>query len=293
MGSLLDPAGHVQDPLRDGLRQLRRSMDSSAASRRRRAGLFPASDGPYPPVAGARYLPAVPTSGTAIFDISASTQRALTLPRPRTRGVSHLIAAVISLPAAVWLTASAPDGHATVAAGVFGLSMFAMFTASATVHRRRWSPRTTEILFRLDHTGILLAIAGTATPLALLALDGWERGLLLWGVWGGAALAAVVVWWPRPTPRGFLTAMGFLLGAIPAALLPTLYRHTGWTTIGLLLAGGAMFAVGAAIVGLRRPDPNPHVFGYHEIWHLLVVSGVGLYYVMVAGTLLPAAAAVT
>lgn len=226
-----------------------------------------------------------------MFEISASTERALTLPRPRTRGISHLVAAVVSLPAAVWLTHSAPDGRAKMAFAVFGLSMFAMFAASAAVHRRRWSPRATEILFRLDHTGILLAMAGTATPLALLALDGWQRTLLLWGVWGVAAFAAAVVWWPRPTPRGFLTAIGFLLGCIPAALLPSLYRYTGWTTISLLMAGGAMFAVGAVIVGLRRPDPNPHVFGYHEIWHLLVIGGVALYYVMVAATLLPAAAA--
>lgn len=187
----------------------------------------------------------------------------------------------------MWLMASAPEGRARLAAGLFGLSMTAMFAASATVHRRRWPPRTTEVLLRLDHTGILLAFAGTATPLALLGLNGWHRGVLLWGVWGGSALAAAVVWWPRATPRGFATSVGFLLGCVPIAVLPALYQHAGWPTIRLLIAGGALFAVGAAVVGLRRPDPNPHVFGYHEIWHLFVIGGVGLYYVMVARTLLP------
>jgi hemolysin III len=223
------------------------------------------------------------------LEISASTRRALTLPRPRARGLSHLAAAVLSLPAGVWLALSAPGGTPRLAAGVFGLSVFAMFSASAVVHRRRWSPTTTELLFRLDHTGILLAFAGTATVVALLGLEGWPRSLLLWGVWAGVALGATVVWWPRPTPRGALTGICFLLGAIAVPVVPSLYQQTGWSTVGLLLAGGMLFAVGSAIVGLRRPDPAPASFGYHEIWHLFVIGGISLYYVMVAATLLPAA----
>lgn len=228
-------------------------------------------------------------NGSAIFEISASTQRALNLPRPRTRGISHLVAAVVSLPAALWLTASAPEGSARVAAAIFGASVFLMFSASAAVHLRRWSARTTEVLFRCDHTGILLAFAGTATAVALLGLDGWRRTALLWGMWGGAALGTAVVWWPRPTPRGLLTGICFALGCSPIPLLPAIYRQTGWPTVGLLVAGGALFAIGAAVVGWRRPDPDPEVFGYHEIWHLFVIGGVGLYYLMVAATLLPAA----
>lgn len=176
-----------------------------------------------------------------------------------------------------------------MAGATFSLSVFLMFCASAAVHLRRWSPRTTEVLFRLDHTGILLAFAGTATAVALLALEGWHQSVLLWGMWGGFAVGAAVIWWPRATPRGLLTGICFVLGCSAIPLLPAIYRNTGWVTIGLLVAGGVLFAIGAVVVGSRRPDPNPEVFGYHEIWHLLVIAGVTIYYAMIATTLLPTA----
>lgn len=193
------------------------------------------------------------------------------------------------MPAGVWLVMSAPGGTPRLAASAFALSVSVMFAASATVHIRRWSTRTTEVLFRLDHTGILLAFAGTATAVALLGLDGWRQTLLLGGVWGGSALGALMVWWPRATPRGFLTALCFLIGGLALPVLPELYRQAGPAAIGLLVAGGVVFAVGSAIVGARRPDPSPEFFGYHEIWHLFVIAGIVLYYVMVAATLLPVA----
>lgn len=225
-----------------------------------------------------------------IFERSPNTERALTLPRPRARGISHRIAAVLALPAAVWLVTIAPAGRPRVAAAAFGLGVWVMFTASALVHLRPWPPFVTEVLFRLDHTGIFLAIAGTATPIALLTLSGWQQDLLLYGVWGGTAIGLGFIWWPRATPRGWANAIFITLGALTVPLLPWIAADAGWGTVGLMVAGGLVYLVGVVIVGLRRPDPAPHVFGYHEIWHALVIVAVVLHYVMVARLLEPVGA---
>ena len=209
------------------------------------------------------------------------------MPRPRTRGLSHRIAALLAAPAAVWLIVAAPPGRPRLAAAAFGLGVLVMFTASAIVHLRRWRPLTTEVLFRLDNTGILLAIAGTATPIALLALRGWQQDVLLYGVWGGTVLALAFIWWPRATPRGSANAIFVTLGALTVPLLPWILENTGWTTVGLMVAGGTVYLAGAFVVWLRRPDPVPDVFGYHEVWHVAVIAAVAIHYVMVARLVLP------
>lgn len=221
-----------------------------------------------------------------MLELSPNTHRALARPRPAARGVSHLVAAVVAWPLAAWATWWVP-AEARLGTAVFATCIAVMFTVSATVHARRWSPQVTEVLFRLDHTAIFLAIAGTATPLGLFALDGWQRSVLLWGIWIGAALGTAVVWWPRRTPRGFANSVYLGLSWLTVLLLPAVHQRTGWDTTALLLAGGVLYTVGAVIVALRRPDPWPAVFGYHEIWHLLVIAAVALHYVMILGTVVP------
>ena len=210
--------------------------------------------------------------------------------RPATRGLSHRVAALVAWPAAVVATVRVPPG-ARLGVAVFGICIALMFTASAVVHARRWSPLVTEVLFRLDHTAIFLAIAGTATPLGLLALDGWQRSVLLWGIWIGAALGIAIVWLPWRTPRGFANTVYLSMSWLTVLLLPSLHARTGWDTTALLLGGGLLYTVGAVIVALRRPDPRPHLFGYHEIWHLLVIGAVVLHYLMILGTVVPRVAA--
>lgn len=222
-----------------------------------------------------------------ILHRSINTERALHLPRPRWRGLSHLVAAVVTLPAGVWVTLQAAPGAARVATGVFAVCIWAMFTVSAVVHRRRWPARVTEMLFRLDHTAIFLAIAGSATPLAVLGLDGWLGTVLLVGVWTGAAIGILVTWLPFPPPRGFANTVFLTLGWLVVPLVPAIWRHAGPATVAWLAAGGLLYTIGAVVVGLRRPDPAPHAFGYHEVWHLFVVAAAASHYVMVAGTLLP------
>ncbi len=212
---------------------------------------------------------------------SVNTERALTLPRPRLRGRSHLVAAIAAVPIAVVWTAVAPAG-ARPAIAAFSLGIAAMFTCSALLHLKRWDAHTYERLFRLDHTGIYLAIGGTGVALALLGLRGWTSWTLLIGVGVGCLIGIVVEWLPFAPPKGFNNAVYLTLGWIPVMLLPWLWFSAGPVTVLLLLGGGVLYTVGAAIVGLRRPDPWPTVFGYHELFHLLVIAAVIVHTIMIA-----------
>ncbi len=227
---------------------------------------------------------------TSAMAHSHNTIRALSGPRPALRGVSHRAAAILSVPAAVVLSLSAPSGTPRLAAAVFGAAMAIMFSASALTHYRRWSPDATEILFRLDHTAIYIAIFGTLVPVALLGLDGGWRTLLLAGVGGACAVGIAIEWLPFATPRGVAHTMYLALSWTTVLAMPRLLHLAGWSALGLLLAGGVAYTVGAVIVAVQRPDPRPHVFGYHEIWHLLVIVGATLHYLMVGVALLPTAA---
>jgi hemolysin III len=218
-----------------------------------------------------------------IFERSHNTERALTVEvRPALRGVSHRVATPVAVVAAGALTMSAAPGAARWGAAVFGAAIVAMFGISALVHARRWEPHALEILFRLDHTGIYLAIAGTATPVALLAMDGWQQAVVLGGVWGVATVGIVVEWLPFRTPRGLAHGLYLGMGWVTVPFLPVVISRVGWIIAGLLMAGGVVYTVGAVIVAIQRPDPSPRIFGYHELWHLLVIVAVVCHYVMVA-----------
>lgn len=221
-----------------------------------------------------------PTSATGdgrVLSRSASTERFTHGPRPRTRGWSHLVAAVVALPGALWWIASVPGGQGRVGVAGFGLGAAAMFTASALLHLRRWPEATCERLVRLDHSGIYLAIGGTGLAIGTLGLDGWPGQLLVTISVVGATVGIVLTWLPFAPPRGFNNATYLTLGWAPIVLIPWLWMDAGARTVGLLLAGGVLYTVGATIVGLRRPDPVPQVFGYHELWHLLVIAAVSVH----------------
>jgi hemolysin III len=215
-----------------------------------------------------------------LLRMSANTERALTAPRPRLRGVSHLAAAIVVLPAGVWWILSSAPGAVRWAVTAFVVGMSVMFSASATLHLRRWSARTYETLFRLDHTGIYLAIGGTGIALALLGLQDWPRYVLLVVVLIGVSIGIVVEWLPFAPPRGFSNTVYITLGWIPMVLLPWLWMQAGPLTVALLVVGGVLYTGGAILVALRRPDPSPRWFGYHEVWHLLVIAAVVTHTVM-------------
>jgi hemolysin III len=212
--------------------------------------------------------------GRPLLQRSVNTERALTAPRPRLRGRSHLVAAAVAVPAALAAVVLAPAGVTRAGVTTFAVGVTAMFCASALLHLRRWSPGTYERLFRLDHTGIYLAIGGTGAALALLGFDGWPGQVLLGGVVVGTVLGIVVEWMPFAPPRGFSNTVYLTLGWLPILLLPWLWTTSGVAVVVLLLFGGVLYTSGAIIVALQRPDPSPTWFGYHELFHLLVILAV-------------------
>jgi hemolysin III len=209
------------------------------------------------------------------------------LPKPRFRGVSHFYALFVAVVAAVALVATAPSGLATFAAALYAMSLVGMFGASALYHRGTWSLTTARRLLQLDHTAIFLLIAGTYTPIALLATTGATQILTLTAVWTVACAGIVFEWLPIPAPRGYVTTVYIGLGWIGAFAFVPVYENTGWWGVGLLAGGGLCYMVGAIVHAARKPDPWPEVFGYHEIFHVFVILAALLQYCAIAFLVLP------
>jgi hemolysin III len=177
---------------------------------------------------------------------------------------------------------TATGRHAQVAAAVFAGTVVAMFGASALYHRFTWSPGARLWLRRLDHAGIFGLIAGTYTPFGLLVLHGAWQAAVLAVVWTGAAVAiAAKLVWVR-APKWLSAAAGLALGWVGILALPQILDHAGAAVAGLVIVGGLCYTVGGIVYARRRPNPLPRVFGYHEVFHALVVAAVALQYGAVA-----------
>jgi hemolysin III len=177
--------------------------------------------------------------------------------------------------AGVTLTALGPTQPARLAAAVYSLAGMAMFGLSAAYHRSPQASRRRAVLRRLDHVGILLVIAGTYTPLAVLALHGWTRLIVLAVIWTGAAGGAVarLIWRPawRPAPRWLAASLFIALGWVAVFVLPQLLRGAGALAVALVLAGGILYSLGAAVYARKRPNPSPRWFGFHEVFHAMTI----------------------
>jgi hemolysin III len=209
------------------------------------------------------------------------TRRALRIKpthKPRLRGVSHEIAFYVSLASGLWLVLAAPEGASSVAMTIYALSVTTLFGVSALYHRRTWLPVPRARMRRLDHAAIFLLIAGTYTPITTLAMD----GSLLVPVWTGAGFGIVksLLW--VHAPRWLNTALYVGLGWLLAFDWAGMSAGLGEPGATLLLAGGVLYSVGALIYASRRPDPAPLTFGYHEIFHLLVVFAAVCHFTAIA-----------
>jgi hemolysin III len=210
----------------------------------------------------------------------------LTQPRPKPllRGVSHELAAGVALFAWLALALFAASTRALVAANVYGVSLVSLFVVSAVYHRPTWTPRSRLFMRRLDHAAIFLLIAGTYTPMCLLLVPGTGR-VILAVVWSGAALGIVQsVFWVH-APKPLVAAAYVVLGWVVVPVLPTLSGTLGAGAVALLAAGGGLYTLGAVIYATRRPDPFPRVFGYHEIFHALVIAAAACHFTVVAGAI--------
>jgi hemolysin III len=185
---------------------------------------------------------------------------------------------VLSVPAGVVVIAGAPTGRARLAGVVYAIGMTAMFGVSALYHRRTWSPAGRRRIRRLDHGTIFLMIAGSYTPLCMLALDGRSGRVVLTAVWlaAGLGFAMALSGIAEKAVFGLLCYIG--LGWASVLALPELSRELSATQITLLLIGGIIYTAGGIVLGTRRPNPSPTWFGYHEVWHGMVALACACHY---------------
>ncbi|MFO7572776.1 MAG: hemolysin III family protein [Gaiellaceae bacterium] len=204
------------------------------------------------------------------------------VPKPRLRGVFHQWALVAAIPACVVLVAVADGTRARLATAVYAVAMAAMLGASVLYHRVSWkSARRRAWARRLDHAMIFVFIAGTYTPFALLSFEGWVSEVVLICVWSGAALGLLVnlAWIDAPK---WVTAPAYLLvGWVGVVAAPQLFSEVGVAGAILLIVGGALYTLGALTYATHWPNPFPRTFGFHEVFHLLVVAALAAHIVAV------------
>lgn len=232
--------------------------------------------------------PSAPAPGRHRADVPDAAAGAAG-PRPLLRGWIHAGALAAVLVAGPALAARAPNVGATAVLIVYTLSLAALFGVSATFHRVTWSPAARRRMRRADHATIFVGIAGTYTAVAGLALHGWDEALILTVVWaGGAAGVALRQLW-LDAPKWAVAIPYVVVGWSALLVVGPLGHALGGTGLGLLFGGGAAYTVGALVYALRRPDPRPAVFGYHEVFHTCTVVGAVLHFVVVARFALPLA----
>ena len=204
---------------------------------------------------------------------------------PRLRGLLHAWAFWFALAAAVVLIVVAPDTRARIAALIYGIGLCALFGASATYHRWKGNPRWKPILRRIDHSTIFIFIAASYTPISLLVLDDPLRIIILASVWAGAlAGVAMSICWIN-APRVLVALCYIAVGWVAVAAMPALFSARGAALPVLLLAGGVLYSLGAAAYATKRPNPWPRTYGFHEVFHSLVIAAAIVHFVAIAGVI--------
>lgn len=198
--------------------------------------------------------------------------------KPKLRGWLHLAMAPIAFIGGLVLVVFGDTVQARASAAVFTVTAVFLFSMSAVYHRGNWSPRWGTALKRIDHSNIFLIIAGSYTPFAFLLPRDQARTLLAI-VWGGAVLGVVfrLVW--IHAPRWLYVPVYVALGSVAVFFLGPLLKHAGPTVVGFVLAGGVLYTLGAVVYGIKRPNPSPRWFGFHEIFHALTILAFVSHYI--------------
>jgi hemolysin III len=204
--------------------------------------------------------------------------------KPRLRGWLHAYAAAISIASGVVLVAVAAalrGGPAGATTGIYAATVTLLFGTSALYHRVNWGPRAHSLMKRLDHSMIFIFIAGTYTPIAALTLPRSSAGAVLTVVWTGAIFGVLLksVW---PSAPSWLSVPCYIaLGWVAVFVMPQLLHNAGVAALVLIAIGGVIYTIGGVVYGLKRPNPLPDVFGFHEVFHLCTLVAAVCHYVAI------------
>jgi hemolysin III len=204
--------------------------------------------------------------------------------KPRLRGWLHAYAAAISIASGAVLVAVAATlrgGPAGATTGIYAATVTMLFGTSALYHRIDWGPRAHGLMKRLDHSMIFVFIAGTYTPIAALTLPHSSAAAVLIAVWTGAIFGMLLqsVW---PSAPAWLSVPCYIaLGWVAVFVMPQLLHNAGVAALVLIAVGGIVYTIGGIVYGLKRPNPLPGVFGFHEVFHLCTLVAAVCHYVAI------------
>ncbi len=207
--------------------------------------------------------------------------------KPRFRGVSHQLAFAVAVVLAPLLILAAPGVGPSIVVGLYAATVIGLFGVSALYHRRHWGPRGRAVMRRLDHSMIFLVIAGTYTPMTLFTLPTHTAVTVLSIVWAGAAAGIALRLFWSDAPSWIVAGPYVAVGWTAIFVMDDLLVGLGTAGFVLLVTGGGLFTVGAAIYATKRPALWPRSFGFHELFHLFVIAGIAVHYVAVAFFALP------
>jgi hemolysin III len=203
--------------------------------------------------------------------------------KPLLRGYSHAVAAPLAAVATLLLLqAASAHPERQLALGIYGVTLVLLFVGSATYHLGRWPLMVEQALQRIDHSNIFLVIAGTYTPIAVAILAGWPRVAILVAVWGLALTGAAISLMGIRVRRGVLAGLYLGVGWVAVLVAPAIFRAVGFAGSAMLVAAGGLYTLGALCYAFQRPDPWHRVFGYHEVFHLMVIAASALFVAFMA-----------
>ena len=206
--------------------------------------------------------------------------------RPALRGTLHLAAAFAAVAGTVWLQLIADSPTAYVGAAIFGASLILLYSTSAGYHTIAWSDALRNIVRRVDHSMIFVLIAGTYTPFCLAVSLQWGIPLLV-AVWTLAGAGTLLTSFRPDAPRWLSVGLYIGLGWVGVVTVSEALAEFAVAPLVMLAIGGALYTAGGIVYGLRRPDPWPRVFGFHEVFHGFVVAGSAVHFSLIAAYILP------